>query len=239
MGKYVNEQGFCVYSGFWWKLALPQVIIPVHLAIFAAISAWAASRPASGWTTVASGVPLGLLAWTMFEYVLHRWLLHHTRRPLFRKIFWNGFHREHHMYPEMEDPDPHGIHLAITLPIVAMLVGTVALTTESGWGLVIAAGWIFAYCVYEALHWLFHAGDPEKGLGKLSPIKELWDAHTVHHLYRANKNYGFMTMFWDKCLGTYLPLEQARAKKGDGFHNGHLGTGNEDEESQYVMQRGA
>ncbi len=48
-----------------------------------------------------------------------------------------------------------------------------------------------------------------------------------------------MTMFWDKCLGTYLPLEQARAKKGDGFHNGHLGTGNVDEESQYVMQRGA
>jgi len=140
------------------------------------------------------------------------------------------------MYPEMEDPDPHGIHLAITLPIVAMLVGTVALTIESGWGLAIAAGWIFAYCVYEALHWLFHAGDPEKGLGKLSPIKELWDAHTVHHLYRANKNYGFMTMFWDKCLGTYLPLEQARAKKGDGSHNGHREAVSEHEESRYLMK---
>ncbi len=125
------------------------------------------------------------------------------------------------MYQEMEDPDSHGIHLVISVPIIAMLVGTVALMTESGWGLAVSAGWIFGYCVYEALHWLFHAGDPEKGLGKLFFIKELWEAHTVHHLFRANKNYGFIAMFWDKCFGTFITLEQARVKKGGGFHNGH------------------
>ena len=221
MGKYVDERGFCVYSGFWWKLALPEVIIPVYLLVVVVISAWAVSRPGTGWIATAVGLPLGLLAWTLFEYVLHRWLLHHTRHPLLRKVFWNDFHREHHMYSEMEDPDPHGIHLVISVPIIAMLVGTVALMTESGWGLAVSAGWIFGYCVYEALHWFFHAGDPEKGLGKLFFIKELWEAHTVHHLFRANKNYGFIAMFWDKCFGTYITLEQARVKKGGGFHNGH------------------
>ena len=116
------------------------------------------------------------------------------------------------MYPEMKDPDHHGIHLGISLPIVAMLVGLVALSTKSGWGLAILAGWILAYCVYEALHWLFHCGDPERGLGKLPPVKQLWEVHTVHHLHRANMDYGFITTFWDKCFGTYLPLEQTRAR---------------------------
>ncbi len=236
MGKYVDKRGFCVYNGFWWKLALPEVIITVHLLVVVVVCAWAASRPGTGWIAIAVGLPLGFLAWTVFEYILHRWLLHHTRHPLLRKVFWNGFHREHHMYPEMNDPDPHGIHLVISLPIVVLLIGTVALMTESGWGLTILAGWILAYCVYEALHWLFHAGDPDKGLGKLSPIKELWEAHTVHHLFRANKNYGFMTMFWDKCFGTYIPLEQARAKKGGGFHNVHGASANQDEQIQYVMK---
>lgn len=224
MGKYVDERGFCVYSGFWWKLALPEVIIPVHLLVVMVISAWAVSRPGTGWTAIAVGLPLGFLAWTLFEYFLHRWLLHHTRHRLLRKIFWNGFHREHHMYPEMKDPDPHGIHLAISLSIVAVLVGTVALTTESGWGLAVLAGWILTYSLYEALHWLFHTGDPERGLGKLSPIKELWEAHTVHHLFRANKNYGFITMFWDKCFGTYIPLDQMRERASKRIREGQPAT---------------
>ncbi|MFQ5893683.1 MAG: sterol desaturase family protein [Nitrospinota bacterium] len=81
----------------------------------------------------------------------------------------------------------------------------------------VSAGWILAYSVYEALHWLFHSGDPEGGLGRLPSTQQLWAAHTVHHLHRANKNYGFITMFWDKCFGTYLPLEHARARGGGGI----------------------
>lgn len=237
MGKHVNEHGFCVYTGVWWKLALPQVIILVHLGICAAISVWAASRPATDWFTFAVGFPLGFLIWTLCEYCLHRWLLHHTRRPLLHRIFWNGFHREHHMYPEMEDPDPHGIHPAVSFPIIALLVGTVALTTKSGWGLVVTAGWILGYCAYEALHWLFHAGDPEKGLAKLRFVQELWAAHTVHHLYRANKNYGFVTMFWDKCLGTYLTLEQARSEKGDRFARDRRAAASRGEGSRTLTER--
>jgi len=116
------------------------------------------------------------------------------------------------MYRQMKDPDHHGTHLAISLPIVLLLVGSVGLATESGWGLAILAGWILSYWVYEALHWLFHSGDPGRGLGKFPPVHRLWAAHTVHHLHHANKNYGFVTVFWDKCFGTYLPPEKTRAR---------------------------
>jgi hypothetical protein len=55
MGKSVNEHGVCVYSGFWWKLALPHVVLPVHLIVVAGTFAWAASR-ATGWVAIALGI---------------------------------------------------------------------------------------------------------------------------------------------------------------------------------------
>lgn len=85
--------------------------------------------------------------------------------------------------------------------------------TESEWGLAMSAGWVLGYCLYEALHWLFHSGDPERGLGRFWPVHTVRDAHLVHHLHRANKNYGFSTMFWDKVFGTYLPLDQIQIRR--------------------------
>ncbi|MFQ5802667.1 MAG: sterol desaturase family protein [Candidatus Methylomirabilales bacterium] len=215
-GKHINEDGTVVYSGFWWKLALPVVILTINLGVVAGTYAWATSRPGSGWSALSIGVLFGVLVWTLFEYVLHRWLLHHTRHPLLRKIFWNGFHREHHMYLQMKDPDHHGIHIAITFPIILLLLGAVGLATESGWGLAILAGYLLGYCAYEAFHWLFHSGNLESGLGKLPPIHRLWAAHTVHHLHRADTNYGFITLFWDKRFHTYLPLDKTRTRKSQG-----------------------
>ncbi len=215
-GKYINDDRAVVYNGFWWKLALPVVILSINLGIVAGTCAWATSRPGGGWSVLSVGVLFGLLVWTLFEYVLHRWLLHHKRHPLLRKIFWSGFHREHHMYLQMKDPDHHGIHIAITFPIILLLLGAVGFATESGWGLAILAGYLLGYCAYEAFHWLVHSGDLERGLGKFPPLHRLWAAHTVHHLHRADTNYGFITLFWDKRFHTYLPTDKTRARRGQG-----------------------
>src|SRR3989337_635458 len=165
LGKFVSEAGFPVYSGFWWKLALPEVILPVHLAVAVGTGAWAASRAGSSWTTVAVGVPLGFFIWTLFEYTFHRLVLHHKRHPLLRKIFWNGLHREHHMSPDMKDLDHHGIHLAVSLPLVLLLVGSVGLAPESGWGLAGAAGRVPCYFPYQGRHRRVFSGGSGKGRG--------------------------------------------------------------------------
>ena len=238
MGKHVNEQGLCVYSGLWWKLALPQVVLPAHLLVVAGTFAWAASRP-DGWTAIAVSLPLGFLIWTLFEYAFHRWLLHHKRYPLLRKIFWIGLHREHHMYRQMMDPDHRTVHLAISLPIVLMLVGSVGMATESGWGLAIAGGWLFSYCIYETLHWLYHICDPERGLGRILWVHGVGHAHTVHHFHHAGKNYGFITVFWDRVFGTYLPIQQTRAGEGYGLRDGRPAAAGRDEQSRYPLKKEA
>ncbi len=239
MGKHVNAEGLCVYSGVWWKLALPQMVLPVHLCVVMATFTWAASRPAGGWPGIAVGVPLGFVIWTLFEYVFHRWLLHHKRYPLLRKIFWNGLHQEHHIYRQMMDPDHRTIHLAVSLPIVMLLVGSIGLTTESGWGLALLGGWLLSYCIYETLHWLYHICDFKRGIGKFLWVRGLGPAHTIHHFHHAGKNFGFITTFWDRRFGTYLPLEQTRAKEGHGLRHGQPAAANQDEQSRYITKRAA
>lgn len=239
MGKSINEHGSCTYTGFWWKLALPHLVLPTHLGVVAGTFAWALSRSTGGWIAIGASLPLGFLIWTLFEYAFHRWLLHHTRYPWIRRVFWNGLHREHHMYRQMMDPEHRTIHLAISLPIVLVLVGSVGLATESGWGLAFLGGWLLSYCVYETLHWLYHICDFQYGLGKVLWVHGLGPAHTIHHFHHAGKNFGFITVFWDKIFGTYLPLEHTRAKDGYGLRHGHPAAANEHGQSRYVVKRTA
>jgi len=212
MGKYINEEGFPVYSGLWWKFALPVPILAIHGGLAAATIHFASLRPGSTGVRLAGGVLLGLGIWTLFEYFLHRWLLHHRRFPILKKIFWNGLHREHHMYRSMLDPDHHGIHVLLTLPVAALAIGPTALLSRSDWALAASAGWVLGYCGYEAMHWLFHSVSPRKGLLRVPLLRHLYEVHTVHHLRRPDRNYGFITAFWDRRFRTYLPWEEARPR---------------------------
>jgi len=202
-GKQFDENGFIIYRGVWWKFALPQVILVAHLSVVALVSYWASIRSTQAWKVVPTGIILGWFVWTLFEYIFHRWLLHHMKYRLLRKIFWQGLHREHHMYRQMQDPDHHGIHVAISLPVILSVVAAVAVSADGGFALAIAAGWVLGYCSYEALHWLFHSGEPDAAEEGVNLFRSLWDAHTVHHLRRADTNYGFVTMFWDRRFGTF------------------------------------
>ena len=81
-GKHTREDGFIIYNGFWWKLALPQVILIAHLSVVALASYWSAIRSTLAWRVVPAGIILGWFVWTLFEYIFHRWLLHHMKYRL-------------------------------------------------------------------------------------------------------------------------------------------------------------
>ena len=183
------------------------------MIIVAALCWWGATEfPQGAAWKVPAGVVGGILAWATFEYFLHRYLLHAAKTPVLRSLFWKALHAEHHGYKSMKDPDHHSVHLAVVLPIMAATVGAVWYFSTSGWGPALLGGWIVGYCLYEGFHWLFHTGNPEKGLGRIPYIRRIWDAHTVHHLKNLKMNYGFVTVFWDRVFRTYLePDESGKA----------------------------
>ena len=158
---------------------------------------------------------VGWALWTFFEYILHRWLLHHTRNRVLRFIFWDGAHREHHAYTAMKDPHHHGVHCALTLPLALVLVWGSAELDPGPLLVALCSGWILGYWSYEALHWMFHAQTGEGRILRLTLFRRLYEAHAVHHLRQANRNYGFVTRFWDRAFGTdcgsSLPVDRPSA----------------------------
>lgn len=206
-----RADGMPVYSGLWWKLALPQSILLTQSSLVIVMVILAASRSTPGAyvgpSEVLAGVIAGWVLWTFFEYCFHRWLLHHMRTRPLRILFWNLLHREHHLYRRMRDPDHHGVHLAITLPITSLLCFGVLKESRQAAAPAILAGWLLGYCVYEALHWLFHANRPNRALLSVRVVARLRDAHEIHHLVNASRHYGFVSMFWDRVFGTSLPSQ--------------------------------
>jgi sterol desaturase/sphingolipid hydroxylase (fatty acid hydroxylase superfamily) len=117
----------------------------------------------------------GLMAWTLAEYVTHRFVLHaiapvqhgiHHARPndAIDKIFWQ-----------------------IWLAFVVLYL------TAGG---AILAGVLVAYAWYLLAHYCAHH------YPAILPVS-LLKHHRDHHRF-ANRNYGVTTTLWDRCFGTML-----------------------------------
>jgi sterol desaturase/sphingolipid hydroxylase (fatty acid hydroxylase superfamily) len=117
----------------------------------------------------------GLVAWTLAEYITHRFVLHaiapvqhgiHHARPrdAVDKIFWQ-------------------IWLAFAV-LYPMLGGA------------IMAGVLVAYAWYLLVHYCAHH---HSTILPASVLKH----HLDHHRF-ANRNYGVTTKFWDRVFGTML-----------------------------------
>ncbi len=204
MGKSLNSESCPVYSGAWWWLARPHFILPLYILVVGAVLAFAMQRDGASWPQTVGGVAAGYAVWTLFEYIMHRWMLHNRSTPFTKKVFWEALHKEHHLLRAMEDIDHHGIHPGVSLPFVLLVIEVVALLSTSAFALAAGAGWALGYFAYEALHWVFHAGTPGRGLHRIPLIRYLHECHEAHHLKDARRNYGFVTMLWDRCFKTYL-----------------------------------
>jgi sterol desaturase/sphingolipid hydroxylase (fatty acid hydroxylase superfamily) len=117
----------------------------------------------------------GLVAWTLAEYITHRFVLHaiapvqhgiHHARPrdAVDKIFWQIW-----------------LAFAVLYPIL---------------GGAVMAGVLVAYAWYLLVHYCAHH---HSAVLPASVLKH----HLDHHRF-ANRNYGVTTRFWDRVFGTML-----------------------------------
>ena len=117
----------------------------------------------------------GLVAWTLVEYITHRFVLHaiapvqhgiHHARPrdAIDKIFWQVW-----------------LAFAVLYPIV---------------GGAVMAGFLIAYAWYLLVHYCAHHNSAVLPAALLKH-------HLDHHRF-ANRNYGVTTRVWDRVFGTML-----------------------------------
>jgi sterol desaturase/sphingolipid hydroxylase (fatty acid hydroxylase superfamily) len=132
-------------------------------------------------------VVVGLAAWTLVEYLMHRFVFH--RFPIGKRL-----HQLHHDHPA--DPDAERSSLSTPLvaaPFALVVLGLFGLDD----GAPIFAGLLAGYLVFIAVHHAVHRWPIEPGAW-LYTIKL---RHAAHHRF-DNRNFGVTTGFWDVVFRT-------------------------------------
>ena len=137
---------------------------------------------------------LGLLAFTLVEYVMHRFLFHLTPRTEFRKKLSYKIHGVHHEFPKDKDrlamPPVVSIFLSTAfLFLYKLLMGNVAFA--------FTAGFFLGYAGYLFVHYMVHAYKAPKNFWKV-----LWVHHGIHHYKSPDRAFGVSSPLWDHIFRT-------------------------------------
>jgi sterol desaturase/sphingolipid hydroxylase (fatty acid hydroxylase superfamily) len=140
----------------------------------------------------------GLLAWTLIEYGLHRFVFHirlPVRNPWMRTLL-SASHLEHHAAPR--DRSKVLVQSVYGLTVSAMVFGILYLVTRSLFTStgVIAGIWT-GFLYYEAVHYRVHFSLSGNGL-----IARQRKAHFHHHFTNNKQNFGVTSPLWDLVFGT-------------------------------------
>jgi hypothetical protein len=133
---------------------------------------------------------VGWLAWSLVEYLMHRFLFHARVTSETGRIATLLAHGHHHVWPQ----DPRRIAATpIQIGSLALLfhgLFRVALGPAMGWCAL--AGALAGYVAYEAVHWHCHHGRPRTRLGRA-----LKEHHMRHHHAEPRSRWGIGSPLWD------------------------------------------
>jgi 4-hydroxysphinganine ceramide fatty acyl 2-hydroxylase len=145
-------------------------------------------------------LPLGVMIWTLLEYVLHRYVFHiqiPLRNPRLREIV-NASHLAHHASPK--DPAKVLVHpvygLVVSSLLYAALYGVLR-NFFSAAGLLVGVWAGFLY--YEAVHYRVHFNLSGSGV-----IARQRRTHFYHHFTNNRVCFGVTSPLWDYVFGTAL-----------------------------------
>jgi sterol desaturase/sphingolipid hydroxylase (fatty acid hydroxylase superfamily) len=144
---------------------------------------------------------LGVIAWTLLEYGLHRFVFHvpyQFRNPKTAE-FVNASHLNHHSAPR--DPDKLLVKPAYGLVISAFLFGITFAVTRSFFSTAgIMSGIWAGFLYYEAVHYRVHLTTAPSGF-----IARQRRAHFYHHFTNRERCFGVTSPLWDYVFKTQLP----------------------------------
>lgn len=156
------------------------------VAGLAGVLAWLA--PSALWPALGLLTAVGLLSWTLFEYVLHRFVLH-ALQP------FKGWHKEHHARPAALICAP----TIFSAVLFAVLVFLPAYVLANVWvACAVTLGVVGGYLVYAITH---HAVHHWRGDSAWLKNRKQW--HALHHARVIQlARFGVTSGFWDRVFRT-------------------------------------
>jgi len=137
---------------------------------------------------------LGVLIWTLVEYVMHRYLFHYEPRSGFGKRLHFLVHGAHHDYPQ--DASRLVAPPAFSLPVSLVFYG-LFLIVFGRLAPALFSGFLLGYLCYDMIHYATHHFSMKGGVG-------LWlkQYHLRHHFKDDEHGYGVSSPLWDYVFRT-------------------------------------
>lgn len=146
------------------------------------------------WPATAAAILAGSVLWTLVEYLLHRFVLHHVR--------WvKEQHDVHHNDEKALVGTPTWFSILVFLAFVtlpAFLVSTYAVAAG------FSAGMMLGYLWYVTAHYGLH----HWRIGPSTYLGRLKRRHALHHHFNDLGNFGVTSGFWDFIFHTNIPTER-------------------------------
>ncbi len=185
----------------------------VSVGLFAAI--WAAVLPLvafAGWgrvsfLTAAVLAISGMLVWSVFEYIAHRYLFHWDPQWLPARQLVFAVHGNHHIQP-MDDLR-NLMPPIVSLPVAALIWGLFyGLAGHAGTWMFF--GFLVGYVAYDLTHYACHQWKMRGRIGKIMKRH-----HMRHHFISEDGNFGVTTPFWDRVFRTRISGASERIAKNE------------------------
>jgi sterol desaturase/sphingolipid hydroxylase (fatty acid hydroxylase superfamily) len=145
----------------------------------------------------------GVLAFTLIEYLVHRYAFHIEMDTDAKARFQYFVHGAHHAFPRDKS------RLAMP-PIASILLAAgffILYKFIMGYnGLPFTAGFLSGYAIYLCIHYSVHSFRPPKNV-----LKVLWRHHAMHHFKQQDAAFGVSSPLWDLVFGT-MPDKQPNDK---------------------------
>jgi 4-hydroxysphinganine ceramide fatty acyl 2-hydroxylase len=144
--------------------------------------------------TVAGLFLVGVLLWTLLEYLIHRYIFHYEPKTRLGKRLHYIIHGVHHDYPN--DARRLVMPPSISIPLAFFFYG-LFLLIFGRLAPPVFAGLVIGYVCYDMLHYATHHFPMKRGLW-------LWlkQYHLRHHYKDDQVGYGISSPLWDYVFRT-------------------------------------
>jgi sterol desaturase/sphingolipid hydroxylase (fatty acid hydroxylase superfamily) len=143
----------------------------------------------------------GLLAWTLAEYLLHRYVFHWTGESKRAQRIHFLLHGVHHDFPS--DKDRLVMPLLTSIPL-ALIFHTLFTFTMGRAGVPFFSGFVIGYLCYDGTHYAVHHFKQTTRIGKF-----LRRHHMLHHHADHDGGFGVSTPLWDYVFRTLPKARKA------------------------------
>lgn len=183
----------------------PLVIWGMYLPVLILLPYYSFNSLSFDWIKVVLVFLGGMFFWSLFEYLMHRFVFHYVAESDRGKKINYILHGNHHEYPR----DKERLFMpAVPSLIISSLLFLLMYLVLGKNVFPFFPGFMFGYLIYGSMHYAIHAWNPP-----FKWMKGLWRNHHLHHYKQQQKGFGVSSTLWDHVFGTMFDLKNIKDDK--------------------------